>query len=137
MRFKLLVGLLNLFCIGLVFSAPADEQTNSAASVTHIQAGQALELVKQGGVIVLDLRTPKEFAGGHIVGATNVDCTADGFEKRLESLERGKTYLIHCASGRRSTNALPVFEKLGFKRITHLDGGLKGWEAAKQPVVKD
>lgn len=124
-------GLLTL----LVSLLAAVGQTN--APVKHVQAQEAAKLVEQGKVTVLDLRTPKEFAVCHIPGATNIDCQAGDFAARLDKLDRAKPVLIHCGSGRRSTNSLPQFEKLGFKQVIHLDGGLKGWEAAKQPVVKD
>jgi rhodanese-related sulfurtransferase len=117
-------------------SSRADEKTNAPAAVTHIAAKEAAKLVEKGGVTVLDLRTPKEFATSHIAGATNIDCQAGDFADRLGKLDREQPYLIHCGSGRRSTNALPEFEKLGFKHIIHLDGGLKGWEAAKNPVAQ-
>ena len=73
-----------------------------------------------GGVTVLDLRTPGEFVAGHIAGATNVDCRAQDFAARLEGLDRNQPYLVHCGTGRRSTNSLPEFAKLGFKQIIHL-----------------
>jgi len=117
-------------------SARADEQTNAPATVTHVQAKEAAKLVEKGEVTVLDLRTPKEFTTSHIASATNIDCQSSDFATRLEKLDREKPYLIHCGSGRRSTNSLPEFEKLGFKHIVHLDGGLKGWEVAKNPVEK-
>jgi len=132
-----------LLRVALMFLAPAfaslqspAQTTNAPATVTHVQAKEAAKLVEKGGVTVLDLRTPKEFAAAHIAGATNINCQAGDFAARLEKLDREKPYIIHCGSGRRSTNSLPQFEKLGFKHIIHLDGGLKGWEAAKNPVAK-
>ena len=98
---------------------------------------EAAKLVAKGDVTVHDVRTPGEFAASHIAGATNIDCQAGDFTNRLEKLDREKTYLIHCGSGRRSTNSLPKFEKLGFKHVIHLDGGLRAWEAAKQPLTKE
>ena len=129
---RLLAASLALAVSGLV----AVGQTNEPATVKHVQASEAAKLIETGGVTVLDLRTPKEFTASHIPGATNIDCQADNFAGQLEKLDREKPYLIHCGAGRRSTNSLPQFEKLGFKHIIHLDGGLKAWEGAKQPVTK-
>jgi len=137
MRIQAIVALLVL---GFSFYIPvlkACGQTNIPAKVTHVQALEAAKLVEKGGVTVLDLRTPKEFAASHIPGATNIDCQADSFAALLEKLDPERPYLIYCGVGRRSTNSLPQFEKLGFKHLIHLDGGLKGWESAKQPVTKD
>ena len=137
MKSKLSLSLVALLSFAPVGDLFAGDGTNTSTVVTHVGADQAAQLVKRGGVIVIDLRTPEEFAAGHITGATNIDCKAEGFEKRLNALDREKTYVVHCGSGRRSTNALPIFEEKGFKQIAHLDGGLKAWSAAKQPVVKD
>jgi len=124
--------------LALLLTLPgAFGQTNAPAAVTHLKAPEAAKLVEKGGVTVLDLRTPGEFSTTHIAGAKNLDCMAADFATQLEKLDRNQTYLIHCASGRRSTNALPQFDKLGFKHVVHLDGGLRAWEAGKNPVTKN
>jgi len=106
-------------------------------AVKHVDAQGAAKLLKDDPkVVVLDIRTPKEFAEGHLKGAKNVDFYADDFAASLKKLATEKTYLVHCASGNRSNKSLPQFMKLGFKSIVHLDGGFKGWEKAGQPVEK-
>lgn len=132
------------FCIAgllvLIFSlgkARADEKEKvSSAKVAHADAKEAAKLVAKSEVIVLDVRTPGEFSVGHIGGATNIDFLAGDFSERLAKLDREKSYLVHCATGGRSTKALPQLSKLGFKRIVHLDGGFKAWQAAGNPVEK-
>ena len=108
-----------------------------AVAVKHVDAQGAAKLLKEDPkVVVLDIRTPKEFAEGHMKGAKNIDFNADDFAASLKKLETDKTYLVHCASGGRSTRSLEQFKKLGFKSVVHLDGGFKGWEKAGQPVEK-
>jgi rhodanese-related sulfurtransferase len=97
---------------------------------------QAQKLIAEKKVIVLDLRTPNEFRTGRIAGATNIDFTAADFEARIDRLDTNKTYLVHCASGGRSTHSLPVFQKHHFNAIYHLDGGIKGWAKAGLPLEK-
>lgn len=105
--------------------------------VKHVEAPQAAELLsKDTEVIVLDIRTPKEFKAGHIKGAKNIDFYEDDFAEQIGKLDRSKTYLVHCASGGRSGKSLELFEKLDFVTIYHLDGGFKGWEKAGKPVEK-
>jgi rhodanese-related sulfurtransferase len=134
---KLLCGALVLFA-STFLGLPVLAQSNATVTVVkHVKADEAAKLVAKGGVTVLDVRTPKEFAAGHIAGATNIDFNGGDFAKKLEKLDREKTYLVHCAVGGRSTKSLPDFQKLGFKQVIHLDGGMKTWEAAKGPVVKD
>ena len=111
----------------------AQAQTDSK----HVLPQQAVQWLKTDtNVIVLDVRTPAEFRTGHLKNAVNVDYTAPDFEQQLARLDKAKPYLLHCAVGGRSTKALPVLQKLGFRDIRHLDGGLRAWQDAKLPVVK-
>lgn len=119
-----------LFCA----AALADEKKSDG--VTHVDAAGAEKLVKMGTVKVLDVRTPDEYKEGHIVSAKNIDFTGSDFEKQVSALDKTGTYLVHCQSGGRSTNSLEIFEKLGFKFIYHLDGGMKAWTQAGLPVTK-
>lgn len=119
---------------------PAPEKT--APAVTHLKAPEAAKAIEAAAkdpakaITVLDVRTPEEFAAGHLKGAKNVDFNGDDFEKQLSTLDRGKTYLVHCAAGGRSTRSLKLLDKLGFKSVIHLDEGYKGWTAAGLPVEK-
>lgn len=83
--------------------------------------------------IVIDVRTPEEFAEGHIEGAINVDVKGENFEAELAKLDPEKEYLLHCRSGARSTSAKPTFEKLGFKSVYHMSGGFDAWTDAGLP----
>ena len=87
-------------------------------------------------MVVLDIRTPAEFAAGHIAGATNINFNSPDFAKAISGLSTNKIYLVHCASGKRSSQALPVFKKLKLPSLYQLDGGIKAWEKAGLPVEK-
>ncbi len=109
----------------------------TAAEPVEIKVEAAASLLAEGeGVTVLDIRTPEEFAEGHLAGAKNLDFTEGDFEERLAQLDRSKPYLVHCASGRRRSQAMEVFKKLRFTRIHHLVDGYKGWVDAGNAVVK-
>ncbi len=105
-------------------------------TVHHVNPAAAQKLIADKKVVVLDVRTPKEFATGHIAGATNINYLSADFAKAIAGLDPNQTYLIHCAVGGRSTQALPKFEKLQFQSIYHLDGGINGWKKAGLPVEK-
>jgi rhodanese-related sulfurtransferase len=105
-------------------------------AVKHVDAKQARQLIAEKKVVVLDLRTPTEYKSGRIAGATNIDFLASDFEEHIKSLDKNKSYLIHCASGGRSSRSLPAFKKQQFQSIYHLDGGIKAWEKAGLPVEK-
>jgi len=104
--------------------------------VHHVNPAEAQNLIADKKVVVVDVRTPKEFSAGHIAGATNINFLATDFAKTITGLDTNKTYLVHCAVGGRSTQALPLFEKLQFQSVYHLDGGIKAWEKAGLPVEK-
>jgi phage shock protein E len=84
--------------------------------------------------VVLDVRTPKEFAEGHVPGAVNI--SHDELEGRLSELDadRDRDVVVYCHSGRRAGLALGMLEKAGFKRLYHLEGDYMGWTAAQRPV---
>ena len=86
--------------------------------------------------IIIDVRTPEEYAEGHIEEAINLDYNSDTFRDDIGLLDRDKTYFIYCRSGRRSAGALEVMQGLGFGKVYHLTGGILTWEAAGLPVVK-
>jgi phage shock protein E len=121
--------------LALAVSVRGDDEKKPAPSVTHVDAKEAAKIVAKNEVVVLDVRSPDEFASGHIKGATNIDFLENDFAERLAKLDREKTYLVHCAAGGRSTKALPKLSKLGFNHIIHLDGGLNAWQAAGNPVT--
>lgn len=121
----------------LANSTAADTpQAPLQTSVTHVGPKQAQQLISDKKVLVLDLRTPKEFNAGHIAGATNIDFLAPDFEERVKGLDKTKPYLIHCAVGGRSSHSLPTFKRQQFQSIYHLDGGIQAWEKAGLPVQK-
>ena len=86
--------------------------------------------------VVLDVRSSKEFAAGHIPGALNLDFLAADFEAKVSKLDKSKVYLVHCAGGGRSAMACNQMSKLGFQSLYDLAPGFKGWIKAGKPVEK-
>ena len=116
---------------------PAAAKGKSAVAVKNIDAHEAAKLLQENQhIVVLDVRTPEEFTAGHIAGAKNIDFHGPDFEKKLSALEKKQPYLVHCAAGGRSAKARELMKKLQFQTIYHLEGGLKAWEKAGQPVVR-
>jgi len=137
MKARLQHLLLPFLCLTLTAAPAIAADAAGTPAVKHVDAAGAARLLKDDPkVVVLDIRTAGEFSEGHLKGAQNVDFNAGNFEASLKKLATDKTYLVHCASGGRSTKSLEVFKKLGFKSVVHLDGGFKGWEKAGQPVEK-
>lgn len=108
----------------------------AADSPQHVQAAEAAQIIAEGKVVIVDVRTADEFKQGHIPGAKNIDIMGDDFEKRLAALDKTKPTLVHCQAGGRSRRALKLFEQIGFTKLIHLDDGFGGWEASGKPVEK-
>ena len=86
--------------------------------------------------IVLDVRTPSEFAQGHIKGAINIshDQINDNLSKIIGY--KNQTVVVHCRSGRRAVSAENALRAAGFSDLRHLDGDMNGWQAADLPLIK-
>jgi len=117
-------------------SAGPVASTEALPAVEHVDAAGAAKLVNAGGVVVLDVRTPREFTAGHIKGAKLIDFKKADFAAQLGQLDRKQKYLVYCAVGGRSTQSLGTCQKLGFTNVVHLDGGYSAWAAAGNPVEK-
>ena len=87
-------------------------------------------------VVVLDVRTPAEYAEGKIEGAVLLDYRAPDFAERVAKLDKAKLYLVHCAAGGRSARACAKMEALGFTNLVNLEGGMGAWQDAGKPVSK-
>jgi rhodanese-related sulfurtransferase len=83
---------------------------------------------------VIDLRTPEEFATGHIPGAVMIDFKSPDFKTELAKLDTSQEYLFHCKSGGRSTQSLDAWKELGFGKLYHLNKGILSWTEANNPT---
>ena len=118
-------------------SEPATPSTDKTW-LKHIDPKEAHALLqKKEAPLVLDIRTAFEYKGGFIKGARLVDCYSKNFKEDLAKFDRGKMVIVHCRSGGRSTRNLPLFKKLGFKKVYHLDGGILAWEKAGYPLTRN
>ena len=116
---------------------PATQPTSQPASrYTDIDVDRFQELMKQPNTMVLDVRTPTEFAQGHIAGAVLIDVNSPDFAKKIAELDKNKTYLVHCRSGIRSTTACNTMASLSFPHLYNMIGGITAWQGAGKPVEK-
>ena len=88
------------------------------------------------GFVILDVRTDEEYSGGHIEGSTNIDVKSESFADEVGKLDKSKTYLVYCRSGKRSAAAVEIMEAEGFTDIYVMPGGILGWQGAGYPVTK-
>ncbi len=80
-------------------------------------------------VVVLDVRRPDETAEGKIGDALELNVLEEeSFREGLNNLDKGKTYLVYCRSGRRSVTASNIMAEMGFESIYNLVGGYTAWK---------
>ena len=113
--------------------ATASAEASRAYGATLNAAEFAVSLDRPG-VIVLDVRTPAEYAAGHLEGAVLADINGD-FEAAVAGLDRAAPYAVYCRSGSRSAAAIEAMKQLGFGDAWHLGGGIGAWQAAGEDVV--
>ncbi|MEJ2640410.1 MAG: rhodanese-like domain-containing protein [Desulfosarcinaceae bacterium] len=123
-----------LVAVGLFF--PAVLPAKPSANLTP-DAAMRLIAAQQDNpdFVLLDVRTPGEYNKGHIPGAKMLDFYQRDFIERLKALDRDKTYLVYCRSGNRSGRTLALMDKLGFKRVAHLAGGILAWQRKGYALV--
>ncbi len=86
------------------------------------------DAIMPGKIQVVDVRTPKEYNGGHIKNAINVDFfNASIFKKSFEKLDKEKPVYLYCRSGARSQKAARRLVDMGFSKIYDLKGGYMRW----------
>ncbi|TMM58161.1 rhodanese-like domain-containing protein [Maribacter algarum] len=73
--------------------------------------------------ILVDVRTPEEYATGHIDNALNINWYDSDFAKQLESISKDETIYVYCKKGGRSAKAAHLLDSLGYKNVIDLEGG--------------
>lgn len=107
-----------------------------AQAVTTIQAAEAFDWLSDPNAtwLVLDVRTPQEYASGHLENAVLQDFYAADFREQLLNMDRHQPMILYCRSGNRSGQALQMMRELGFKNAYDIRGGIQAWQAAGYPV---
>ncbi len=84
---------------------------------------------------VLDVRTPEEFAAGHIAGATNLDYKSEDFAAQVAALPKDKDYVVYCRTGHRSSLAQEAMRTMGFRHVANMARGITAWRDGGMAVA--
>jgi rhodanese-related sulfurtransferase len=106
------------------------------AQTDRLDAPAFQERLKAKDVQLVDVRTPEEFATGHLEGAVNIDYVNGDFMAGTAVLDKTKPVLLYCAAGGRSESALGELKAAGFTQVQDLLGGINGWKKKGLPVAK-
>jgi rhodanese-related sulfurtransferase len=93
-------------------------------------------LDRNGAPLLLDVRTPEEFASGHVPGAVNIPYDEVGQRSADLDAHRDQEVVVYCEKGGRAAKAAQALADAGFRSIRHLEGDMSGWRAAGLPVEK-
>lgn len=108
--------------------------------IQNLSADEAKKLIEDNknnrDFIVLDVRTKDEYDAGYIDNAINIDIYLPDFSKKVDELDKNKTYLAYCRAGIRSGTATKMMESMGFKNIYNLIHGFAEWELKRYPITK-
>ena len=114
-----------LSALMLTGCARAGNQTNSYRRISMDEAVAMME--QESGYIILDVRTPAEFAEKHIPNAINVPNETIGTDEISELPDKDQLIMVYCRSGRRSKEAAEKLVKLGYTNIVEF-GGIIDWK---------
>lgn len=116
------------------YACSNDQKTNTLESVP-VQKFEELT-VSDPNTIILDVRTPEEFADGHLKGALLTDFQNQDFKNEIDKLDKSKTYLVYCKAGTRQQLAAEHMKSIGFENIYLLEGGFTAWQQEGKPFEK-
>ena len=97
----------------------------------------ALMMEIDARLVILDVRTPAEFAEGHLPGAVNIDYQGADFAGEVAKLDREGHYLVYCRSGVRASYAVAIMLSQGFAHLDNMTGGYLEWTAQGRPTATD
>lgn len=109
-------------------------QSTNCKQLTKQEFEQKLKETKNA--VLLDLRTPKEYAAGHIKGLKNIDFFGKGFYDQLLKYPKDTPLFIYCESGGRSGQTFERLKNEGYQFVYEMHEGMSGWRESKRPVEK-
>ena len=114
-----------LMLISLLVGCNGGDHTNTYEQITPAEAKTLMD--SEDGYIILDVRTPEEFAAGHIAGAILIPDYEIGEKAESILTDKDQLILVYCRSGRRSKNAANELATLGYTNIKEF-GGINDWK---------
>jgi len=110
------------------FSSFYTTSAQNSDAISVLIKTQFAEAIKGQDVVLIDVRTPEEFAQGAIKGSVNIDYfNQKAFIKQISSLDKNQPVYLYCRSGNRSMKAARQLVSLGFEKVYDLAGGYMAW----------
>jgi rhodanese-related sulfurtransferase len=120
----------------LFLAAPVLAQSEAPPEAPSIAASELSARRASGAApIVIDVRTPEEYAAGHIPGALNIPF--DQVAQRISEIDAPHGVALYCMVGPRARKGESALLSAGYTSVLHLEGGLAAWQAAGLPVERE
>ncbi|MBK9739116.1 MAG: rhodanese-like domain-containing protein [Actinobacteria bacterium] len=120
---------------GTTTSQAAVDAVAAPSAPERVDVERFAEVVASSQSIVIDVRTPEEFAEGHLEGAVNYNVEGPDFAAQIAALDPAGVYAVYCRSGNRSQVAVAAMQQAGINGIYELQTGYTAWQEAGYPVV--
>ena len=106
------------------------------SGATEVGPMEAVQLINRKDAVMIDVREPAEFGGGHAPNARNIPQSQ--LDKRAGELEKlkGKPVIVVCQTGGRAHAVTAQLKKAGLGEVMVLSGGINAWQQANLPVEK-
>lgn len=112
------------------FSSFYTTSAQSSDAISVLNKTQFAQAIQGEDTILIDVRTPEEYAEGAIKGSVNIDFfNQQAFIKQISSLDKNKPVYLYCRSGNRSMKAARQLVSLGFEKVYDLAGGYMAWSS--------
>lgn len=141
MRFFSILTVVSLFTL-VIYSCKQNSghEINSQILQASLQSVTVNEfdslIVAKDNCQIIDVRTPQEFASGHLKNAININYRGSDFESLLNKLDKNKASFVYCFSGGRSAQAAEQMKEMGFKDIYNMKGGILKWKLSQKPLMQ-
>lgn len=122
--------------LGLALTSCNAQQNNNTQFPANAEVAQFEQLMSENPGQLVDVRTPEEYAQGHLEGAQLMNFYSEDFAAQLATLDPEKPVYVYCRSGGRSGKAATMLREKGFKAVVNLQGGVMSWESQEKPLVQ-
>ena len=134
---KNLFALLSLLLISVIVNQSCTSSNGGGDNFQLNTQEFSEKLSSTPDAVILDVRTPVEFAQGHIANATNISWNDPTFDGKINTIPKTTPIFIYCLSGARSMSAANFMRNNGYTNVYELMGGIMKWSAANLPLTTD
>lgn len=128
------ISMLSRLSMALFFMAGSSICTAQEADISQVELMQRIKANHAG--LILDVRSPQEYAEGHIPGAINIPHNQLGSRLAEIGSHKNKEIVLYCGNGGRVVTAANTLRAAGFSKLLHLDGDMNGWSSNGALPVK-